>query len=158
MRGGCDLILSRILSISQPPLQVIIAQSLKEIFILALQCFNRLNNFLSHCTFAFRFSRTFQYLVNEILISPSIRPLHREDATLTNFQEDLIKNIKEVLQQQPGESNSVYDKLRKETEDLRKQDLPSPWPRQLMGEVINNIFCRGVQLKWVILASGGRDY
>ena len=28
VRGGCDLILSRILPISQPPLQIIIAQSL----------------------------------------------------------------------------------------------------------------------------------
>lgn len=71
---------------------------------------------------------------------PHFRQLRRgEDTTLQDFEDDLIQKVEFVLGNTlPGEPTGVYKALRESTEELRSNDLPSPWPRELKKKVCNS--------------------
>lgn len=67
-----------------------------------------------------------------------------EDTTVEEFKVYLIDMLETVIkqmqkQQLPVEANVTYQDLWKITEDVRRDDLKSPWPRGFkMDEVINS--------------------
>ena len=82
---------------------------------------------------------------------PHFRQLRRgEDTTLQDFEDDLIQKVEFVLGNTlPGEPTGAYKALRESTEELRSNDLASPWPRELKKKVCNSYVKGRKHLKFI---------
>ena len=67
---------------------------------------------------------------------------HEDTPPSKRFKAYVIERLQNVLKQMPIEVNGTYQDLWKITENRRRKDLESPWPRQFKKDEVTNSYVK----------------